>query len=56
MHTWARRLLLTRFGPTAIEAMTPITQGIADDLLDQFAADGSTDAAPRRTPATSRCG
>ena len=45
MHTWARRLLLTRFGPTAIEAMTPITQGIADDLLDQFAADGSTDAA-----------
>ena len=26
MHTWARRLLLTRFGPPAIEAMTPITQ------------------------------
>jgi cytochrome P450 len=45
LHTWARRLLLTRFGPTAIETMTPITEGIANELLDQFAADGSTDAA-----------
>jgi cytochrome P450 len=45
LHTWARRLLLTRFGPTAIEAMTPITEGIANELLDEFADDGSTDAA-----------
>ena len=45
MHTWARRLLLTRFGPQAIDTMTPITQGIADDLIDAFAADGHTDAA-----------
>src|SRR4051794_24093771 len=45
MHTWARRLLLTRFGPPAIEAMTPVTRGIADELVDAFEDDGSTDAA-----------
>jgi cytochrome P450 len=45
MHTWARRLLLTRFGPHAIDAMTPVTRGIADDLLDAFEHDGRTDAA-----------
>jgi cytochrome P450 len=45
MHTWARRLLLTRFGPTAIAAMTPITQRIADELIDDFQDAGATDAA-----------
>jgi cytochrome P450 len=45
MHTWTRRLLLTRFGPQAIETMTPITQAIADDLIDAFEHDGRTDAA-----------
>jgi cytochrome P450 len=45
MHTWARRMLLTRFGPAAIDAMTPITQRIADDLIDGFASAGATDAA-----------
>jgi cytochrome P450 len=45
MHTWSRRLLLTRFGPQAIDMMTPITRGIADELLDDFEDAGSTDAA-----------
>ena len=36
MHTWTRRMLLARFGPPAIEAMTPITQRIADELIDGF--------------------
>jgi cytochrome P450 len=45
LHTWARRLLLTRFGPHAIDGMTSITRQIADDLIDTFAADGETDAA-----------
>jgi cytochrome P450 len=38
-------LLLTRFGPQAIDTMTPITQRIADDLIDAFERDGRTDAA-----------
>jgi cytochrome P450 len=45
LHTWSRRLLLSRFGPPAVEAMTPITRGIADELIDSFRDDGSTDAA-----------
>jgi len=45
MHTWTRRLLLTRFGPQAIDTMTPITRGIADELLDAFDEHGATDAA-----------
>jgi cytochrome P450 len=45
MHTWTRRMLLTRFGPPAIEAMTPITQRIADELIDGFEHAGCTDAA-----------
>ena len=45
LHTWARRLLLTRFGPQAIDTMTPVTEGIAHGLIDAFEHDGHTDAA-----------
>jgi cytochrome P450 len=45
MHTWSRRLLLTRFGPHAVDTMTPITRGIADELIDDFEHAGHTDAA-----------
>ncbi len=45
MHTWSRRLLLNRFGPRAIDTMTPITRGIADALLDDFEHAGQADAA-----------
>jgi cytochrome P450 len=45
VHTWARRLLLPAFGPSAIEAMTPITRGVANDLLDQIADGTKADAA-----------
>jgi cytochrome P450 len=44
-HTWTRRMLLTRFGPPAIDEMTPITQRIANELIDGFQQDGRTDAA-----------
>ncbi|MFP5254638.1 MAG: cytochrome P450, partial [Acidimicrobiia bacterium] len=36
VHTWARRMLLPRFGPSRIEELTPITHGLADDLIDDF--------------------
>ncbi len=45
LHTWARRLMLPAFGPTAIESMTPITRGIANELLDEIAGVGTADAA-----------
>ncbi|HVM52086.1 MAG TPA: cytochrome P450 [Acidimicrobiales bacterium] len=45
VHTWARRLLLSAFGPTAIETQTHITRGLANELLDEFADRGHADAA-----------
>ena len=45
MHTWARRMLLPRFGPSRIEELTPITHGLADDLIDDFIDAGQADAA-----------
>ena len=44
-HTWARRLLLPAFGPSAIDAMTPITRGLANTLIDEHFSDGHGDAA-----------
>lgn len=44
-HTWARRMLLPRFGPAAIEAMTPITRQVANELIDAFIDADSADAA-----------
>jgi cytochrome P450 len=44
-HTWARRLLLPAFGPTAIERMTPITRRLAEELIAEHFADGAGDAA-----------
>jgi cytochrome P450 len=44
-HTWARRLLLPAFGPSAIEAMTPVTRALAESLIDEHFSDGSGDAA-----------
>ena len=45
VHTWARRMLLPRFGPSVIEALTPITEGMADELIDEFVDAGAADAA-----------
>ena len=45
VHTWARRLLLPAFGPTAIEQMTPITHQLANELIDEFIQTGRADAA-----------
>ncbi len=45
VHTWARRLLLPAFGPTAIENMTPITRALAHRLIDEHLSDGDGDAA-----------
>jgi cytochrome P450 len=45
VHTWARRLLLPAFGPSAIERQTPITQALADELIDSFLATGEADLA-----------
>lgn len=44
-HTWARRLLLPAFGPSAIEAMTPVTRALAESLIEEHFSDGSGDAA-----------
>lgn len=44
-HTWARRLLLPAFGPSAIEKMTPITRDLANRLIDEHFIDGQADAA-----------
>src|SRR3546814_7363819 len=43
--TWARRMLLPRFGSSRIEELTPITHGLADDLIDDFVDAGHADAA-----------
>ncbi len=45
VHTWARRMLLPRFGPSVIEALTPVTADLADDLIDGFIDGGRADAA-----------
>ncbi len=45
VHTWARRMLLPRFSPKAIDELTPITHGLADDLIDGFVDAGEADAA-----------
>ncbi len=45
VHTWARRLLLPSFGPSAVDRMTPITRGLANDLIDEFIDNGKADAA-----------
>jgi cytochrome P450 len=45
VHTWARRMLLPRFGPSCVDALTPITHALADALLDEFADIGHADAA-----------
>ena len=44
-HTQARRLLLPAFGPSAIERLTPITHGLADELIDSFIDRESADVA-----------
>ncbi len=45
VHTWARRLLLPAFGPTAIEKMTPITRALAEELIEEHFTDGTGDVA-----------
>jgi cytochrome P450 len=45
VHTWARRLLLPAFGPSAIERMSSITRALANSLIDEHFADGHGDAA-----------
>lgn len=45
VHTWARRLLLPAFGPTAIEKMTPITRALAEELIEEHFTDGIGDVA-----------
>lgn len=45
VHTWARRLLLPSFGPSAIEAVTPVTRGLANDLIDAVIEVGEADVA-----------
>ena len=36
LHTWARRLLLPAFSPAAIDAVTPVTRALANELIDRF--------------------
>ncbi len=45
VHTWARRLLLPAFGPTAIDAVTPVTRNLANELIDALIDRGEADAA-----------
>lgn len=45
VHASARRLLLPRFGPSAVGELTPITAGIADALIDDFLDAGAADSA-----------
>jgi len=45
VHTWARRMLLPRFGPSRIEELTPITHALADELIDGFVDARRADAA-----------
>lgn len=44
-HTWARRILLPAFGPSAIDAMTPVTRALAESLIEEHFSDGGGDAA-----------
>jgi len=45
MHTWARRMLLPRFSPGAIDQLAPITHELTDELIDGFVDAGHADAA-----------
>ncbi|MDY7106025.1 MAG: cytochrome P450 [Actinomycetota bacterium] len=45
VHTWARRMLLPRFSPKAIDELTPVTHRLADELIDAFVDAGHADAA-----------
>jgi cytochrome P450 len=45
VHTWARRLLLPAFGPSAIDRMTPITRALSHSLIDEHFSDGRGDVA-----------
>jgi cytochrome P450 len=45
VHTWARRLLLPAFGPSAIEKLSPITRGLAEELIAEHFCDGHGDVA-----------
>jgi len=36
LHTWARRLLLPAFGPSAIEKQSHVTRAISHELIDAF--------------------
>jgi hypothetical protein len=45
VHTWARRILLPAFGPSAVDRMTPITRGLANELIDGFVGRGEADVA-----------
>ncbi|MDP1818964.1 MAG: cytochrome P450 [Acidimicrobiales bacterium] len=45
VHTWARRLLLPAFGPSAVEQMTPITRALSIKLIEEHFSDGGGDAA-----------
>lgn len=45
VHTWARRMLLPRFSPKAIDELTPLTRALADELINSFIDAGHADAA-----------
>lgn len=45
VHTWARRLLLPAFGPSAIDEMTPVTRALAETLIEEHFVGGQGDAA-----------
>ena len=45
VHTWARRLLLPAFGPSAVEAQEPVTRARASQLIDTFIDAHEADAA-----------
>lgn len=45
VHTWARRLLLPAFGPSAIEKQSHITRAISHELIDAFVDRGTADVA-----------
>ena len=53
-HTWARRLLLPAFGPSAIDTMTPVTRGLANELTSTSPTGTATP--PPTTRSTFRCG
>jgi cytochrome P450 len=45
LHTWARRLLLPAFGPSAIDRQTIVTRDVASALIDGFRNRGEVDVA-----------